>query len=92
MRSFREAPRERESTLPACCSEKGKRPNRHLRFHRDLMSRYIYEIRIDRRRVWRGRDPTKRYWEIKSKNPKKKVSIAVVATKGETLIVIVSPI
>ena len=56
------------------------------------MSRYIYEIRVDRRIVWRGQDPTKKYWDIKAKNRGKKVGIAVVSKKGETLVVVCIPV
>lgn len=37
---------------------------------------YWYIIRVDGKEVWRGKKPQNRYWDLKKKNPNKKVSIA----------------
>ena len=37
---------------------------------------FEYVIKIGRKEVWKGLNPTQKYFEIKSKNPGKEVSIA----------------
>jgi ribosomal protein L14E/L6E/L27E len=38
--------------------------------------RFEYVIKVEGRDVWKGLNPTKKYFEIKRKNPKKEVAIA----------------
>lgn len=38
--------------------------------------RYEYVIRIGGKEVWRGKNPQKKYLELKKRNPNKRVSIA----------------
>ena len=37
---------------------------------------YEYIIRIDGKEVWRGKDLKDKYWELKKRNPKKRVTVA----------------
>ena len=37
---------------------------------------YEYVIKIDNKEVWRGKKPKAKYFELKKKNPNKRVSIA----------------
>jgi hypothetical protein len=37
---------------------------------------FEYVIKVDEKEVWRGLNPTKVYFEIKKKYPKREVSIA----------------
>jgi hypothetical protein len=38
--------------------------------------RFEYIIKVGEKEVWRGSNPTKKYFEIKKKNPKKEVAVA----------------
>ena len=37
---------------------------------------YWYVIKVDGEEVWRGKNPQGMYWDLKKKNPKKRVSMA----------------
>jgi hypothetical protein len=38
--------------------------------------RFEYVIKVDGKEVWKGLNPTKKYFEIKRKNPGKEVALA----------------
>jgi len=38
--------------------------------------RFEYVVKVNGREVWKGLNPTQKYFEIKRQNPKKEVSIA----------------
>lgn len=53
-----------------------------------MQKRFEYVIKVDKKVVWRGLNPTKKFDEIKRKNPKKRVSVAW-KTKEDVLVCLV---
>jgi len=41
-----------------------------------MQKKFEYIIKIDNKEVWRGLNPKEKYWELKNKNPDKRVSVA----------------
>ena len=41
-----------------------------------MEKRFEYIIKVEGKEVWRGLNPKDKYFEIKKKNPNKKVSVA----------------
>lgn len=38
--------------------------------------KYEYVISVDGKEAWRGKHPKNKFWELKKKNPEKRVSVA----------------
>lgn len=56
------------------------------------MPSYKFVIKVNGRKVWEGKDLARKYWAIKKKKPRSKISIVMVHTGKETLIVTLTPL
>lgn len=41
-----------------------------------MHKRFEYIIKVNGKEIWRGLNPKEKYWDLKKKNPKKRVSVA----------------